>query len=47
MIFAATAMVHNMTLVTRNVKHFNIHGLRVMNPEKCSLTCYPDKIRDS
>lgn len=32
MIFAATALTHNLTLVTRNTKHFAIPGLRVMNP---------------
>lgn len=32
MIFAATALLYNMTLVTRNIKHFNLRGLRVMNP---------------
>ena len=32
MLFAATALTHNMTLVTRNEKHFTISNLRVMNP---------------
>lgn len=32
MMFAASALAHNMTLVTRNEKDFNIHGLRIMNP---------------
>lgn len=32
MFFAAAALVHNMTLVTRNEKHFRIRDLRVMNP---------------
>ena len=29
---AATALVHNLTLVTRNVKDFDIPDLRVLNP---------------
>lgn len=33
MIVAATAMAHNLTLVTRNIKHFHeIKGLKVMQP---------------
>lgn len=32
MLVAATALVHNLTIATRNVKHFKIRGLRVMNP---------------
>jgi len=32
MMFAATAIVHDMTFVTRNEKHFKIRGLRMMNP---------------
>mgnify|MGYP002139539622 CR=1 FL=1 len=32
MLFAATALVHNLTMVTRNVKDFQIRGLRLMNP---------------
>jgi toxin FitB len=34
MIMAATALAHNMTLVTRNEKDFNVRGLRIMNPWK-------------
>ena len=29
---AATALVHNFTLVTRNVRHFDRTGVRVLNP---------------
>lgn len=29
---AATALVHNLTLVTRNVKHFEGLGVRIFNP---------------
>ena len=29
---AATAIVHNLTLVTRNVKHFNFDDLPLLNP---------------
>jgi predicted nucleic acid-binding protein len=32
-IIAATALIHNLTLITRNVKDFdNIRGLKVINP---------------
>jgi predicted nucleic acid-binding protein len=29
---AATALAHNLTFVTRNVKHFRFDGLKVVNP---------------
>lgn len=29
---AATALIHDLTLVTRNVKHFESFGLRLLNP---------------
>jgi predicted nucleic acid-binding protein len=29
---AATALIHNLTLVTRNVKHFGGTGVKVFNP---------------
>jgi len=29
---AATALVHNLTVVTRNVRHFEPTGVRVVNP---------------
>lgn len=32
MLFAATALEHQLTMVTRNEKHFRVEGLRVMNP---------------
>ena len=31
-LIAATALVHNLTVVTRNVKHFEPTGARVFNP---------------
>ena len=31
-LIAATALCHNLTLVTRNVKHFAVTGVRVVNP---------------
>jgi hypothetical protein len=31
-LIAATALVHDMTLVTRNTKHFRIGNLRLLNP---------------
>ena len=31
-LIAATALCHNLTLVTRNVKHFEPTGVRVVNP---------------
>lgn len=31
-LIAATALVHNLILVTRNLKDFNIAGLEVINP---------------
>ena len=31
-LIAATALCHNLTLVTRNVKHFESTGVRVVNP---------------
>jgi toxin FitB len=31
-LIAATCLVHNMTLVTRNVKDFQIPGLEIVNP---------------
>lgn len=31
-LLAATALVHNLVLVTRNIKHFNMLGLEVINP---------------
>lgn len=32
-IIAATALIHNLTLITRNIKDFdNIRGLKVINP---------------
>jgi toxin FitB len=31
-LIAATALVHNLTIVTRNVKHFEPTGARVFNP---------------
>ncbi len=31
-LIAATALVHNLTIVTRNVKHFEPTGVRVFNP---------------
>ena len=30
--FAATAEVHQLTLVTRNVQHFEKLGIRLLNP---------------
>jgi hypothetical protein len=31
-LIAATALIHGMAIVTRNVSHFQITGLRVVNP---------------
>ena len=31
-LLAATALAHNMKMVTRNVKHFDVPGLEVINP---------------
>ena len=31
-LIAATARVHGMTVVTRNVKHFELAGVQVLNP---------------
>ena len=31
-LIAATALVHNLTVVTRNVNHFEPTGARVFNP---------------
>jgi predicted nucleic acid-binding protein len=31
-LIAATALCHNLTIVTRNVKHFEPTGVRVLNP---------------
>lgn len=31
-LIAATALVHNLTVVTRNVRHFADTGARVLNP---------------
>ena len=31
-LIAATAIVHNLTVVTRNVRHFELCGARVLNP---------------
>lgn len=33
-LLAATALVHNLTMVTRNTQDFNIQGLEVVNPWK-------------
>lgn len=31
-LIAATAIVHGLTMVTRNVKHFGLTGVRMVNP---------------
>jgi predicted nucleic acid-binding protein len=31
-LIAATARVHGMAVVTRNVKHFELAGVQVLNP---------------
>jgi len=31
-LIAGTALVHDLTVVTRNVKHFGPMGVRVLNP---------------
>jgi predicted nucleic acid-binding protein len=31
-LLAATALTHNLTMVTRNTRDFTIQGLRVLNP---------------
>ncbi len=33
-LIAATALVHDLTVVTRNVKHFEDTGVRIVNPWK-------------
>lgn len=32
LLIAATALVHDLTVVTRNVKHFEDTGVRIINP---------------
>ncbi len=32
LLIAATALVHGLTVVTRNVRHFEPTGVRVLNP---------------
>jgi hypothetical protein len=32
LLIAATALVHDLTVVTRNVKHFKDTGVRILNP---------------
>jgi len=35
---AATALVHDMTIVTRNIKDFNSTGVKLINPWKAQLS---------
>ncbi len=37
-LIAATALVHSMTVVTRNVVDFEVTGVPILNPWGCSLT---------
>jgi predicted nucleic acid-binding protein len=37
-LIAATALEHDLTLVTRNLKHFDDLGLRIVNPWEDNLT---------
>ncbi|MGJ8726262.1 MAG: PIN domain-containing protein [Roseibacillus sp.] len=32
LLIAATALVHDLTVVTRNVKHFHDTGVKILNP---------------